>query len=78
MSRDFLQLEVQIKGKPQFDLADRYRILDFVDGAMDNWRLLGSDPSEAKGIVQVSIPLFTSFDRRCYIEPRQKPFNLLE
>lgn len=30
------------------------RLLDFVDGAMENWRLLGSDPSEANDMVQVS------------------------
>lgn len=29
------------------------RILEFVDRAMENWRLQGSDPIDAKGLVQV-------------------------
>ena len=28
-------------------------ILEFVDGAMENWRLQGSDPVDAKVLVQV-------------------------
>jgi hypothetical protein len=28
--------------------------MEFADRAMDNWRLLGSDPNEAKGLVQVA------------------------
>lgn len=32
-------------------------ILEFVDQAMENWRLQGSDPVDAKGLVQV-LPFF--------------------
>ena len=31
-------------------------VLEFVDRAMENWRLLGSDPKDAKGLVQVLSP----------------------
>ncbi len=52
-----LERVVQINGIfPFVDCLTR-SILEFVDRAMENWRLQGSDPNDAKGLVQVLSPL---------------------
>ena len=50
-------------------------ILEFVDRAMENWRLQGSDPIDAKGLVQVLPFSHSMLTIRLSIVRLQKHFN---
>jgi hypothetical protein len=41
-------------------IFSQFRILEFVDRAMENWHLLGSDPVEAAGLVQACWPFLSN------------------
>jgi hypothetical protein len=47
----FLVQEARIRGTSIHNLLT-LRTLEFVERAVDNWRLLGSDPTDAKVLVQ--------------------------
>jgi hypothetical protein len=51
-----------------------FSVLEFVDLAMENWRLLGSDPVHAKELVQVHFFQFI-YNRRYSIEELRKLFS---
>jgi len=72
---NFLEPAVSTTSKFHAIRSHVFRILDFVDGAMETWRLLGSDPSEAKGIVQVFASVPSDLTLRCFTELPPNPSN---